>query len=166
MIPLEQSANNQHMLVHRVANDDAPVLPMLALADDGPVKALWQRRLAMFVKADNTLLWMNRLRKVSSTLILALALTLAYALFAAPSLSEAAFLSMTGLLVVATGIYPVLFVLSRESQRNRDNVSRMFYENKHEIEVTNDSIAVFNRADYNEVARVALTDCHIGYQAQ
>lgn len=159
MIPLHETVTEQ-ILPSRLAAGAKGV--SLSIVDDGPVRALWQRRLEMFVNADQKLLRINRLRKINSAIILAVVLTLVFSLFVTPTISETVFVVMMGTLALTVGMFPVFSVLTREYQNNRDAVSRLFYENNHEIDVTDEAITVFNRVSYLDVARVALADCHLG----
>ncbi|MEW9799388.1 hypothetical protein [Alteromonas sp. CYL-A6] len=134
----------------------------LVVLDTSVSQERWLQRMAAYLSAESRLLWANRLRKLSSIAILVPALTLAFSLYVAPTLSEATLVAMAVLLV--TGLFGfILFSIVRaESQSHRDAISRLFYESSHELEINDDGVTLIDRASYRDVAKVIFMDHQVG----
>jgi len=128
-------------------------------------EALWKRRLAMLLDAENNLMKVIRLRKITGIFVVASIAMLLFSLYLAPIMSPVLFSSLIVSVVLGGFIYPVLFVASKSNRKQRDAISRMFYKSNHEIDMADGKITLINRANYACVAQIHVMDRDLGQLA-
>jgi len=124
---------------------------------------LWKKRLNMFVRAEERLLKIKRMRKVTALFIVASSSVLFFSFYMAPTLSPTAFLTMFVLMVFGLVTYPAWFLLGKDSQKQRDAISKMFYQSNHELEIAEGKVTLINRANYTNVTYVHMMNPDAGY---
>lgn len=123
---------------------------------------LWKKRLVLLLDAENNLIKVIRLRKITGIFtVLSMAMFL-FSLYIAPTMSPVLFY---GLIVVAAfgmATYPAWLLASKSNKKQRDDISRLFYKSNHEIEMSDGKITLINRANYASVTQIHVLDRKLG----
>jgi hypothetical protein len=67
------------------------------------------------------------------------------------------------LMVFGLVTYPAWFLLGKDSQKQRDPISKMFYQSNHELEIAEGKVTLVNRANYANVTYVHMMNPDAGY---
>jgi len=144
-------------------SDEKPKLVGARTTQD--TDALWKRRLNMLLHAENNLIKVIRLRKFTAIFTVASIAMFLFSLYTAPIMSPVLFYGLVALVGLGVSIYPALFIASKSNKTQRDAISRMFYKSNHEIDVSDGTVSLINRANYACVAQIHVMDRKLGQLA-
>lgn len=123
---------------------------------------LWKKRLKMLLDAENNLIKVIRLRKITAIFtVLSIAMFL-FSLYVAPSMSPAVFYSLITVAAFGLATYPAWFLVSKSNRKRRDHISSLFYKSNHEVEIVDGTMKLINRANYASVTQIHILDRKLG----
>ncbi|GFD76405.1 hypothetical protein ACI7YQ_16120 [Alteromonas marina] len=125
-------------------------------------ETLWKKRLFMLLEAENKLLKVIRLRKITGIFTVLSVAVFIFSLFVAPSMSPKAFYSLVAVAAFGIATYPAWFLLSKSNRKRRDQISSLFYKSNHEVETADGKMTLINRANYASVTQIHILDRKLG----
>ncbi len=168
-----QSAINNGAAIN--VYEQAKVFRSAASANDKPrlveartsleTETLWQKRLFMLLEAENKLLKVIRLRKITGIFTVLSVAVFIFSLFVAPSMSPMAFFSLAAVAAFGAATYPAWFLISKSNRKRRDQISGLFYKSNHEVETSDGKMTLINRANYASVTQIHILDRKLGLPA-
>ena len=123
---------------------------------------LWKKRLTLLLDAENNLIKVIRLRKITGIFtVLSMAMFL-FSLYVAPSMSPVAFYGLIAVAAFGVATYPAWFLVSKSNRKRRDHISSLFYKSNHEVEIVDGKMTLINRANYASVTQIHILDRKLG----
>jgi archaellum biogenesis protein FlaJ (TadC family) len=116
----------------------------------------------MLLEAENKLLKVIRLRKITGIFTALSVAVFIFSLFVAPSMSPIAFYSLVAVAAFGIATYPAWFLLSKSNRKRRDQISSLFYKSNHEVETADGKMTLINRANYASVTQIHILDRKLG----
>lgn len=123
---------------------------------------LWTKRLDILLAAEKNFAKVMRLRKFTSIVLVASVGSSLFSLYTDPTLSSVIFFGLLAFAALALMVYPASIIATRCSQKHRNNISRMFYQSNHEIEISSGKMTLINRANYANVTHINIWDDEFG----
>ena len=126
---------------------------------------LWKKRLSMLLDAENKLVKVIRLRKITGIFtVLSMAMFL-FSLYLAPSMTPVVFYALSAVAAFGIATYPLWFLVSKSNRKRRDHISSLFYKSNHEVEIADGKMTLINRANYASVTHIHILDRNLGLSA-
>ncbi|MBU2979252.1 hypothetical protein [Alteromonas sp. C1M14] len=123
---------------------------------------LWKKRLGILLAAEKNFAKVMRLRKSTSiVLVLSVGMSL-FSLYVEPTLSPVLFFGLLALAAVSLVVYPASIVATRSSQKHRNDISRMFYQSNHEVDIAGGRMTLINRANNANVTQINIWNDEFG----
>ena len=123
---------------------------------------LWKKRLSMLLDAENKLMKVIRLRKITGIFTVASMAMFLFSLYVAPTMSPVLFYCLIAVASFGMATYPVWLLASKNNKKQRDDISRLFYKSNHEVDMSEGKITLINRANYANVTQIHVLDCKLG----
>ena len=123
---------------------------------------VWKKRLGMLVAAENNLIKVIRLRKITGIFTVASIAVFLFSLYVAPTMPPIVFFGLIALAAFGCATYPAWFFASKSSKKQRDAISRMFFMSNHEVDVADGKVTLINRANYSSVTEIHVMDRKLG----
>ena len=119
---------------------------------------VWKKRLGMLVTAENNLIKVIRLRKITGIFTIASIAVFLFSLYVAPTMPPAVFYGLIALAALGVATYPAWFFASKSNKKQRDAISRLFFMSNHEVDVADGKVTLINRANYSSVTELHVMD--------
>ncbi|MCB4436951.1 hypothetical protein LHL20_12020 [Alteromonas sp. McT4-15] len=152
-----------HHFTDTIAGEEKPLLVDARTTLE--TETLWKRRLKMLLDAENNLIKVIRLRKITGIFTVASMAMFLFSLYVAPTMSPALFYGLFALSVFGFVTYPAWLVASKSNKKQRDAISRMFYMSNHEVDMSDGKITLINRANYANVTHINVLERELGQLA-
>jgi hypothetical protein len=152
-----------HHFTDTIAGEEKPLLVEARTTLE--TETLWKRRLKMLLDAENNLIKVIRLRKITGIFTVASMAMFLFSLYVAPTMSPALFYGLFALSVFGFVTYPAWLVASKSNKKQRDAISRMFYMSNHEVDMSDGKITLINRANYANVTHINVLERELGQLA-
>ncbi|WP_334016049.1 hypothetical protein [Alteromonas sp. S167] len=123
---------------------------------------VWKKRLGMLVAAENNLIKVIRLRKITGIFTVASIAVFLFSLYVAPTMPPIVFFGLIALAAFGFATYPAWFFASKSNKKQRDAISRLFFMSNHEVEVADGKVTLINRANYSSVTEIHVMDRKLG----
>ena len=123
---------------------------------------VWKKRLGMLVAAENNLIKVIRLRKITGIFTVASIAVFLFSLYVAPTMPPIVFFGLIALAAFGCATYPAWFFASKSNKEQRDAISRMFFMSNHEVDVADGKVTLINRANYSSVTELHVMDRKLG----
>ena len=91
--------------------------------------------------------------------------SLLFSIYTSPTLSPSVFIGLNIVLCTGLILYPVWHLLSKDCHRIRDELSSRFYASNHELDFAEDKISLIDRASYDVITFISVSDINLGRQA-
>jgi len=123
---------------------------------------VWKKRLNMLRAAENNLIKVIRLRKITGIFTVASIAVFLFSLYVAPTMPPAVFYGLIALAVFGFTTYPAWFLASKSNKKQRDAISRLFFMSNHEVDMVDGKVTLIDRASYASVTELHVMDRKLG----
>ena len=123
---------------------------------------LWKKRLNLLLDAENKLIKVIRLRKITGIFAVLSTAMFLFSLYLAPSMSPVVFYVLSAVAAFGVATYPAWFLVSKSDRKRRDHISSLFYKSNHEVEIADGKMTLINRANYASVTHIHILDRNVG----
>lgn len=127
---------------------------------------VWKKRLNMLRAAENNLIKVIRLRKITGIFTVISIAVFLFSLYVAPTMPPAVFYGLIALATFGFATYPAWFFASKSNKKQRDAISRLFFMSNHEVDMADGKITLINRANYASVTELHVMDRKLGQFAK
>ncbi|MDO6568222.1 hypothetical protein Q4561_14210 [Alteromonas sp. 1_MG-2023] len=146
----------------RSTEPSEPSAYLIGVQSKEDTERLWKKRLNLYLNAEQNLLKVGRVRNITSIVATLSVSLLLFSLYMSPTLTPLLFFTLSIVSALGIAIYPVCVLISNECQKKRDNISRMFYQSNHELEIVDGKVTLINRSNYTNVTHVHILDRYSG----
>ncbi|MDB2330834.1 hypothetical protein N9V74_03885 [Alteromonas sp.] len=162
VVTLSNKSANQH---GRATSQDEHNTVSLVTANTHSHINMWRNRLFQFLKVEKKLLKMRRLRKITAVINITTIVSLLFSIYTSPTLSPTVFVGLNVVLCTGLILYPVWHLLAKDCHRIRDDLSSRFYASNHELDFAEDKVSLIDRASYDVITFISVSDIKLGRQA-